>query len=216
MKKLTLLVAVAISTSVMAQPPKKEKPGHSEQKVEKGIEGKKEEKEHPGKKEIVKPNQKLDPKEQIGQGKDDQKGKPNQGKENGKGNSNGKGNQGKDKDKDKGNKPEEHPGQGHAYGKNKGDLSGREFGQQRAAEARAKHNEAKPKSEGEARELVKETVKRNEVLLTDTERKIRDFKTRLEELKKAGKITTEEMNLKLKALESIEKRRATIELKISN
>lgn len=214
MKKLTVLVALAMSTMAIAQPPKKEKPSHSDQKVEKGIEGKQEDKDKPGKKDVVKPNQKLDPKEQIVQGDKDQKGKPDQNKGNGKGNS--KGNQGKDKDKDKGNKPDEHPGQGNAYGKNKGDLSGREFGQQRAAEARAKHDGAKPKSEGEARELVKETVKRNEVLLTDTERKIRDFKTRLEELKKAGKITTEEMNLKLKALESIEKRRTTIEMKITN
>jgi len=47
---------------------------------------------------------------------------------------------------------EEHPDQGAAYGKNKGELSGREFGQWRSEEARAK---VKTKGE-EVEEVVAE------------------------------------------------------------
>jgi hypothetical protein len=204
MKKLTVLVAVAISAMVIAQPPKKVKPEHSEQKVEKGIEGKQDEKEKPGKKDIIKPNQKLDPKEQIGQGKNDQKGKPDKDKGNGKGNSKGSG------------KSDENPGKGNAYGQNKGDLSGREFGQQRAAEARAKHEASQPKTETQARELIRTTIERNNVLLDVTSKKINDIKGTLDELKKAGKITATEVEEKIKLIESIEKRRAAIESAIKN
>jgi len=41
----------------------------------------------------------------------------------------------------------ENNGKGNAYGKNKGDLKGKEFGQQRAADAHSKNDGDKPKED---------------------------------------------------------------------
>jgi hypothetical protein len=41
----------------------------------------------------------------------------------------------------------DHPGNGNAYGRNKGDLEGREFGKQRSEAARNKHKDKKDKKQ---------------------------------------------------------------------
>lgn len=225
MKKITLIVAVFISAMAFAQPAGKGKPEQTKKEVEKEAKGNQKEKEENSKKTDAKQsdNKSTSSKREVppGKGGSTQNGKPNveinrevqsrgDNHEDDRDDHNGKG-KGKDKDKDKN---DNHPGNGHAYGKNKGELSGREFGQQRAAEARAKHEEVKPKTEKEAKEVVRTTVERNDVLLTETERKIIELRRRLEEMNKAGKITIDEMNQKLKTLQTIEKKRLTIQTTI--
>jgi colicin import membrane protein len=139
-------------------------------------------------------------------GKPDGVGKPEQkgGKPEGVGNSNQK------------ERPESKPanGQGNAYGKNKGDLSGREFGQQRAAEARAKHEEVKPASLPELQKERDILRDRNVTLVREIDQKIEQAKGKLNELQKTGTITKEVYQEKMKALEGMVERKQTVELKI--
>ena len=85
---------------------------------------------------------------------------------------------------------EEHPGEGAAYGKNKGELSGREFGQWRSEEARAK---------------VRTKVEEVEVQVTKSEAVLKESRTRLEAAKfelarkeKAGGFSSEQELMKRK------------------
>lgn len=81
------------------------------------------------------------------------------------------------KDKsDKHNHKKDHPGKGNAYGKNKGDLSGREFGQQRAADAKSK---------------VKKSCKHGDEKVVELENRIEKAKDKVEKEKEDGIITAE-------------------------
>ncbi len=99
--------------------------------------------------------------------------------------------QGKGQDKTK-----ENQGKGHAYGKNKDSLQGRDFGQNRAAEAKSKH-EAITNSESR----IDQTSKTND----DTRSKIKQAKEKLELKKKQKQITDAEYTKKKKDLDDLEK-----------
>ncbi len=71
--------------------------------------------------------------------------------------------------------------QGHAYGKDKEDLGGKEFGQQRAEQARL-NREVKGKE-------LDETIHQGEVKAKEAREKIERAKEQLERDKKAGKIS---------------------------
>ena len=98
------------------------------------------------------------------------------------------------RDKDnKVNKGQEkdHPGKGNAYGRDK-EVQGREFGQQRAAEARAKAGE-------EAQDDIEDELERHEREVTDADNAVDRMRQRIEEarqkiLKKReeGSITEQE------------------------
>ena len=186
MRRKALIVALILGTAVFAQGPAK---GKGTEKKEEKTEQKDKDKET----EKGKPTDKQNP----GQAKKDQTGKP---EDKGKSENNGK--------------DKEHPGQGNAYGKNKGELSGREFGQARAAAAKAKNEEVKPVTIEDAREEIRIVRERNIELLSDTERKLKEARVKIEELKKAGTITLDSYNQKIKAVEELLKKRATIELKV--
>lgn len=79
-----------------------------------------------------------------------------------------------------------HQGNGNAYGKNKGNLSGREFGQQRAAEARSKHH---PRNQADALITIRIFRRENILILGDIQRKILLANRNLEDLFKRGSIT---------------------------
>lgn len=103
---------------------------------------------------------------------------------------------------------------GNAYGKDKGELTGREFGQQRAAEARAKHENVKPVNQ---QELERERIiirERNIVILSEMDRKLNEARERLATLEREGKISKEVFTEKVKALENINERKINIELKV--
>ena len=125
----------------------------------------------------------------------------------GSGNGKGKGNNkteknqnNKDKnqgnDKDKPGKDKDNPGKGHAYGKDKDSLSGREFGQNRAAEARSK-KEAVEQTEANISEVTQAN--------TDTKEKIKQAREKLEAKKKNKQINQADYNKKKQALDDLEK-----------
>jgi len=78
----------------------------------------------------------------------------------------------------------EHPGQGAAYGKNKGDLSGREFGQWRSEQARAK---VKTKMKE-----VEDQVTKSETVLRESRTKLEAAKFELARKEKAGGFSSDE------------------------
>lgn len=135
------------------------------------------------------------------------------GKGNGQGNGQGKNKEqkeqvdkvkDKDKDKDKGkdkvneSKPESengNQGKGHAYGKNKDTLQGREFGQHRAAEARSKHD-AVQASEAN----VADVTNTNQ----NTRDKIKEARAKLNEKKNNKKINDVDYNRNIKELDALE------------
>jgi len=84
-------------------------------------------------------------------------------------------------------------GQGAAYGKNKGELSGREFAQWRLEEARNKIETKVEELEGE--------VVRIEEVLRETQIKLEEFKFELAQKEKAGGFSSDE---KLKRRERIQ------------
>lgn len=92
-------------------------------------------------------------------------------------------------------KYKENQGKGHAYGKNKDSLQGRDFGQNRAAEARSKH-EAITNSESR----IDATSKTNEV----TRSKIKAAKDKLELKRKNKQISQSEYLKKKKDLDDLE------------
>ncbi len=140
----------------------------------------------------------------------EQKDKP-QGHENKKDNDNSKGNQVKDQKMTKDNqgkghdKDKEDHGKGNAYGKNKDSLQGREFGQNRANEAKSKnHQEALQKTETN----VNQVSKTNE----DTKNKIKQAYGNLEKKKKDKKITEAEYNKQKQELDNLEKQVNDLEM----
>lgn len=155
--------------------------------------------------------------QEKGKDKDKEKGKPAQA---GKPESAGKPanggkpeKQGKPENKGKDQKEKEQ-GNGNAYGKDKEGMTGREFGQQRAAEARAKHQEVKPTSVEEIQ--IERTVlrERNTTVVTEMDRKITEARERLIEMQKNGSITQQVYEEKISALERINERKLSVEVKL--
>lgn len=109
---------------------------------------------------------------------------------------------GQGQDKDKGNqgqnKDKENQGKGHAYGKDKDSLQGREFGQNRA-------NEAKSKNDKEAVTNTQTNIDQVSKTNDDTKAKIKEAKDKLEQKKKDKKISEAEYAKKKKELEDMEK-----------
>lgn len=128
----------------------------------------------------------------IAQGASQQKGKPEKAKE--------QPTKGNDKIKvENENKPEpkeekENNGKGNAYGKNKGDLSGREFGQQRAGEARSKSEKV------ENAQLRNNETKES---LNSAKEKLETANKTLEEKLKRKEISKEEYDLKKQKINSV-------------
>ncbi|HNX07928.1 MAG TPA: hypothetical protein PKL96_10120 [Bacteroidales bacterium] len=104
-------------------------------------------------------------------------------------------------------KEKENQGKGHAYGKNKEGLEGKEFGQHRAAEAKSKH-EAVTNSQ----QAIDNTAKTN----SDTQAKIKEAKDKLEKNKKEKKISDADYNKKKKELDDLEKQVKELEKKNSD
>lgn len=198
MKKTLILATLFISSFSIAQPAGKGQEKKVEKKEQKATQAGK-----PDQKEKPQPENRPQQQQQQHQVKE-------KAKEKGNGNGNKQTPPGQVK---KGNDAGK-SNQGNAYGKNKGDLSGREFGQQRAAEARAKHQAQRPTTNEEAAKRIETTVLRNDVLLNETERKIQLAKQRMEELRKAGTLPAQEFEEKVKALEELSKKRATIEMRL--
>jgi colicin import membrane protein len=123
---------------------------------------------------------------QQGKGKGNDKGGKNQ-TEKPKDDKEKPGANGKDKD---------NQGKGHAYGKDKDTLSGREFGQQRAAEARSKK---------EAVEQAEAGISGVEATNNDSKDKIKQARERLEAKKKNGQVSKADYEKKKKALDDLEK-----------
>lgn len=107
-----------------------------------------------------------------------------------------------------------HHGNGNAYGHHKGGMSGREFGQARAAAARNKHKHYTIVTIGDGRRYLTITRKRNILLLSITRTKLIDLRLKLNELHVAGSITTVAYKEKIKKVEILEQQRASIEVKI--
>lgn len=103
----------------------------------------------------------------------------------------------KDKEKKDKNKEDEktNNGKGHAYGKDKDSLTGKEFGQKRAADAKSK-KEAITNAEAN----IDKTTKTND----DTKAKIKQAREKLDAKKKAKKINDKEYNKKKKELDDLE------------
>ncbi|MFO7722255.1 MAG: hypothetical protein R6V49_03435 [Bacteroidales bacterium] len=94
-------------------------------------------------------------------------------------------------------KDKEHPGKGHAYGKDKEGLEGKEFGQARAAEARSKEK------------VLKETetnIEKAEKSNAATREKIKKSRENLEMKKNRKEISKEEYDKKKKELDEIEEK----------
>ncbi|BDS12410.1 hypothetical protein [Aureispira anguillae] len=94
-------------------------------------------------------------------------------------------------------------GKGHAYGKNKGDLSGKEFGQARAAEAKLK-NETKKKE-------AKTSIQKGEDTVTKAKDKIAAAKEQLEKDFTDKKLTQEEYTAKKDKIALIEEKAAELQ-----
>lgn len=219
MKTRILIVTLLMGSIAFAQAPEK---GKGQEKKEDKTEQKgnqnnpSKDKDQDKGKPAVKENTGQDKKDQNPKAND--KGKPEEKlKEKSENKGNAKSDNGKEKeDKETASgKDKEHPGQGHAYGKNKGELTGREFGQARAAAAKAKHEETKPVNKEEVQIVIRETSVRNKVLLSETERKLQEAIEILEKRRKEGTIKPLEYEQKLKTIEDLKKKRATIELKVN-
>mgnify|MGYP000595294744 CR=1 FL=1 len=79
---------------------------------------------------------------------------------------------------------------GNAYGRNKDSLSGKEFGQQRAADAKA--------AAAEKKESVEEKISENQ-------KKLKEARKKLDEAEQRGDITKEKAEEKRKKLDDLEK-----------
>jgi colicin import membrane protein len=96
----------------------------------------------------------------------------------------------KDKDKDK-----ENQGKGNAYGKNKGDLQGKDFGQNRAAQA---------KTQKEAITAIDSNVTQTTQTNSSTLDKLKQAKVKLDTKKKSGQISEKDYQVKSKAITDLE------------
>lgn len=109
----------------------------------------------------------------------------------------------KDKDNNK-DKSKENQGQGNAYGKNKGDLSGKEFGQNRAEDA---------KNKDEAVTITQNNINQVATTNTDTKEKIKQAREKLEKKFKNKELTKAEYEKKKKAIDDLEIEVNTLETK---
>ena len=96
---------------------------------------------------------------------------------------------------------------GNAFGKDKGELEGKEFGQERASQARMKKEEKKKE--------LDMTVDKNEQKVKDAKEKIKQSKEKLENDKAAGTVTEEEYQDKKEKIEQAEKAVLDLETKIN-
>lgn len=96
----------------------------------------------------------------------------------------------------------EHPGQGHAYGKDKGGLEGKEFGQQRAAEARSRQG---------ALDEAEANIRRSEASNASSREKLKRARAKLETKMANREITRDEYDKKKKALDGLEENLKRIE-----
>jgi len=100
----------------------------------------------------------------------------------------------KEKDKEK-DKEKENQGKGNAYGKNKGDLQGKDFGQNRAAQAKTKK---------EALTAIETNITLTSQNNASTLDKLKLAKEKLAAKKKSGQITEVEYKSKTKAIADLE------------
>lgn len=113
------------------------------------------------------------------------------------------------------NQNDNHKGKGHGKGnKHAYDNHPSDFGQHRAYEARNKHKHFRPKKEKEAYEGIQLIITRNNFLLIETSNKITLARQRNEAKRESGGITLVMYNNNLRLIDSYEKRRATIELRM--
>ena len=131
----------------------------------------------------------------------------------------------KDKDKDKekpntGNQSENanngdhtNNGQGNAYGRNKGDLTGREFGRQRSEEAKKKGEEIQ--NDDEAQEIIEEVQEENITIINEVESKLEVAREKLEEMRTAGSISVEEYDIKVKRLDDLKSREINLKKRVT-
>lgn len=96
---------------------------------------------------------------------------------------------------------DENSGRGNAYGKDKEGLKGREFGQQRASEARS-------------REQLSSTVTDHERKINESRLKIREASDRLEAERKAGKVSAEEYRERKERIAKAERGVADLQRKV--
>jgi colicin import membrane protein len=101
---------------------------------------------------------------------------------------------------------EEKDNKGNAYGKDKGDLSGREFGQQRAAEARSKHQTKKADT--------KTAIEHGDATVSNARERIKKAKENLEKDKKAKKINEKQYAERKKKIEDAEQQTNELENKV--
>lgn len=94
--------------------------------------------------------------------------------------------------------------QGNAYGKNKGDLSGREFGQHRAAEARRKL------------EAFEQDIKQKEILIIDGRRKVAEARDRLQRAKEGNSISISEVRNREQKINDADEKLTALERVIHN
>lgn len=208
---LTLLALSAIYFTGNAQGTKKGQENKTEKTHEKNQQPADTKGKEPQKKEIKsatqsKELQKQEVKSKGSESKELQKGevktKESQSKELQKGETESKGNNNKETDKEqdkdvkqaqkKDDKKPDHENNGNAYGKNKGELSGREFGQQRAADAKAAAQSRK--------ENAGQTIKLHEVQIQTNESKISDAREKVKLQKQKGEISAKEEQLKLQKI----------------
>lgn len=97
-------------------------------------------------------------------------------------------------------------GEGNAYGKNKGDQSGREFGQQRAAEARSRNDERKA--------LLEKKVVEAKEKVTESRDRIDSSRVRVEAQKNAGELSEEEAVEKQERIDKAEEVLQSLEEKL--
>jgi colicin import membrane protein len=92
--------------------------------------------------------------------------------------------------------------QGHAYGRNKGDLQGRDFGQARAAAAR---------SIQEKKAVTREVASEVEEGVRRTTTKIEEARENTENRRRRGEISSEEYERRMRRIDEIERETKRIE-----
>ncbi|GAA4300395.1 hypothetical protein [Nibribacter koreensis] len=150
-----------------------------------------------------------------------QKGKSDQAKDKSRGNNpnaqQDKGNQNRDngnnavnsknQNQNRDNNGIDQDNQGNAYGKNKGDLSGREFGQQRAAQARLTGEQR--------RERLDNSVEQGDKKVREARTKIAQAREALERDRSGKKLTDAQYNEKKARIERAERAVQVLEAKVT-
>lgn len=101
----------------------------------------------------------------------------------------------------------DNPGKGKAYGKSKGDMTGREFGQLRSEEARAQLMERQ--------KALAEEIKFAEKAIDERERKLQDARMNLDAKKAEGMITEDEVAKKEEIMKLIQARIDTVKAEVA-